>query len=198
MGFRQSSIAQRLIVSRNCQICRLSNQVKSPKALGFTLLELVIVVIIVALLATFSLDRLFWYQGQAEKSNMEYTATMIKSGLWMGAASLMMADRNAEIPALAQRNPINLLAQKPDNYLGEFDGTNIAGLKRGNWFYDTTKQQVVYIVGQRHYFVPEVVNDFTVKYNAKILYGETEIKPGYKTPYITGITLVPISHYVWQ
>ena len=185
-------------MSRNCQRCRLSNQVKSPKALGFTLLELVIVVIIVAILATFSLDRLFWYQGQAEKSNMEYTATMIKSGLWMGAASLMMADRNAEIPALAQRNPINLLAQKPDNYLGEFDGTNIAGLKRGNWFYDTAKQQVVYIVGQRHYFVPAVANDFTVKYSAQVIYGEVEIKQGHKTPYIAGITLVPISHYVWQ
>ena len=185
-------------MSRNCQRCRLLNQVKSPKALGFTLLELVIVVIIVALLATFSLDRLFWYQGQAEKANMEYTATMIKSGLWMGAASLMMADRNAEIPALAQHNPINLLAQKPDNYLGEFDGTDIAGLKRGNWFYDSTKQQVVYIVGQRHYFVPAIANDFTVKYSAKIVYGEIEIKQGYKTPYIAGITLVPISQYVWQ
>ena len=185
-------------MSRNCQRCRLLNQVKLPESLGFSLLELVIVVIIVAILATFSLDRLFWYQGQAEKSNMEYTATMIKSGLWMGAASLMMADRNAEIPALAQRNPINLLAQKPDNYLGEFDGTNIAGLKRGNWFYDTTKQQVVYIVGQRHHFVPAVANDFTVKYTAKILYGEIEIKQGHKTTYIAGITLVPISHYVWQ
>ena len=36
------------------------------------------------------------------------------------------------------------------------------------------------------------------KYTAKILYGEIEIKQGHKTPYIAGITLVPISHYVWQ
>ena len=35
-------------------------------------------------------------------------------------------------------------------------------------------------------------------YSAQVIYGEVEIKQGYKTPYIAGITLVPISQYVWQ
>lgn len=161
-------------------------------------MELIVVISVVAVLATTALDRLFWYQGQAEKAAMEYTATMIKSGLWMSAASLMMAERTSDIPSLAEHNPMNLLAQKPENYLGEIDGSKAESLKGGNWFYDTSKHQVIYVVGQRHYFTPEVPGDFTVRYGMKVLYGEMELAPGNKVTYIAGITLVPLSKYTWH
>lgn len=173
-----------------------TNTAKSVR--GFSLIELLVVACVVAITATVALDRLFWYQGQAEKANMEYTASMIKSGLWMSAASLMMADRGAEIPALAKRNPINLLAQKPDNYLGELDGSKADTLKGGNWFYDVSKQQVVYVVRQRRNFTPTDENDFTVRYGMKVIYAEMEITPDKKVQYIAGITLVPLSKYIWQ
>lgn len=168
------------------------------RAQGFTLIELMIVVSVVAVLATTALDKLFWYQGQAEKANMEYTATMIKSGLWMRAASLMMADHAADIPALAEQNPIDLLAQKPENYLGAINNGNADALDSGNWFYDVPTRQVVYIVGHRRDFRPEVAEDFTVRYGMKVLYGEIESTPGHKAPYIAGIALVPLSKYTWH
>ncbi|OIR00979.1 hypothetical protein GALL_169430 [mine drainage metagenome] len=165
---------------------------------GFTLIELIVVVSVVAILATAALDKLFWYQGQAEKASMEYTASMIKSGLWMSAASLMMANRGTEIPALAQQNPINLLAQKPENYLGELDSNNTTLLKGGNWFYDPSKHQVGYVINQRRDFTPAITDDYTVRYGMKVLYSEIELASGKKAPYITGVTLVPLTKYVWQ
>ena len=165
---------------------------------GFTLLELIVVISVVAITATTALDRLFWYQSQAEKVTMEYNATMIKNGLWMGAASLMMAGRTPDIPALAEHNPMNLLAQKPANYLGEIDGRKTEALEGGNWFYDDSKHQVVYVVGHRRYFMPEVPDDFTIRYGMKVLYGEMELAPGSKVTYIAGITLVPLSKYTWH
>jgi general secretion pathway protein G len=165
---------------------------------GFTLIELVMVVCIVAITATVGLDRLFWYQGQAEKINMEYTASMIKSGLWMSAASLMMADRGAEVPTLAQQNPINLLAEKPANYLGELDSSKTEAIKGGNWFYDASSKQVVYVVSQRRNFTPVVADDFMVRYSMKVLYSEMEITKGKQVKYVAGVTLVPLSKYVWQ
>ena len=116
----------------------------------------------------------------------------------MSAASLMMAERSEEIANLAKRNPIDLLAQKPENYLGVLDGTNLAVLQRGKWFYDTKQQEVIYVVDQRYNFRPEVANDFAVRYAAKVIYGEMELTQGNKTPYIAGITLVPLSKYKWQ
>jgi len=165
---------------------------------GFTLLELIVVISIVAITATIALDRLYGYLSQAEKSAMEYNATMIKSGLWMSAASLMMAERTSDIPALAEHNPINLLEQKPANYLGEIDGKKTEALESGNWFYDASKHQVVYVVEHRRYFMPKVPGDFTIRYGMKVLYGEMELAPGKKVSYIAGITLVPLTKYEWH
>lgn len=165
---------------------------------GFTLLELIVVICLVAILGATALDRLFWYQGQAEKASMDYTATMIKSGLWLSAADLMMANRNADIPALATQNPINLLAQKPENYLGEINGTNPASLASGNWFYDTQKQQVIYIVAHRRGFSPTQANDYAIRYGVKVIYAEMEVSKGNNVPYIAGITLQPLTQYTWN
>lgn len=165
---------------------------------GFTLLELIVVISVVAITATIALDRLYGYLSQAEKAAMEYNATMIKSGLWMSAASLMMAERTSGIPALAEQNPMNLLAQKPANYLGEIDGRKTEALKGGNWFYDASKHQVVYVVEHRRYFMPEVPDDFTIRYGMKVLYSEMELAQGKKVSYIAGVTLVPLTKYAWH
>lgn len=165
---------------------------------GFTLIELVIVISIVAVMSATALDKLFWYQSQAEKAAMEYTATMIKSGLWMSAANLMMANRTAEIPTLMEHNPINLLAQKPDNYLGEIKNADISTLASGNWFYDVNHNQVVYIVAHRQNFIPDKPGDFTVQYGTQVIYSEMELAPDNKVSYITGVTLAPLSKYRWN
>lgn len=172
--------------------------VRAITSRGFTLIELIVVISVVAVLAITALDRLFWYQGQAEKAAMEYTATMIRSGLWMSAASLMMAELTPEIPALVKQNPINFLVQKPENYLGEIDSTKTASLTRGNWFYDSSKHQVIYVVKHRRHFTPSSPEDYTVRYGMKVIYGEIESTPGYKVPYVAGVTLVPLSKYTWQ
>lgn len=165
---------------------------------GFTLIELVIVISIVAILSATALDKLFWYQSQAEKAAMEYTATMIKSGLWMSVAGMMMDNRTTEIPSLMEHNPINLLAQKPDNYLGEIKNADASTLASGNWFYDINHHQVVYIVAHRRNFIPDKPGDFTIRYGMKMIYSEIESTPKHKASYVAGIALVPSSKYTWH
>jgi hypothetical protein len=115
---------------------------RAKAAGGFSLLELSVLISIMAIL----LDRIFWCEGQAEKSAMEHTADMIKTGLWMEAANLMMAERTSEITALAKRNSIGFLAQKSVNDLGEINAAQVTSIEADNWFYDVTKYQVMYVL----------------------------------------------------
>jgi prepilin-type N-terminal cleavage/methylation domain-containing protein len=168
------------------------------KLYGFTLIELVVSISLIAVFSALALNKLFWYQGQAEKANMDYTASTIKSGLWLKAASLMMAERGFEIPALLKQNPFNLLEVKPTNYLGEINENNARSLKAGNWYFDRSNNQIVYIVGQRQHFTPAITDDYSVRFSMEILHGEIETSNGNKVNYVAGITLVPLSYYVWQ
>lgn len=172
--------------------------IQTKVARGFSLFELMVVICIVAILAGILLDRLFWYEGLAEKTAMDHTADMIKSSLWMEAANLMMAERNAEIAALAKRNPMRLLAQKPANYAGEINVDEPASITAGSWFYDAAKHQLVYAVNHRRYFTPLVAGDFMVRYGMQVQYAEMETNRGHTVTYIAGITLVPLSQYRWR
>jgi len=165
---------------------------------GFTLLEMVIVVCLVAILASMALQKLMWYQGQAEKAAMEYTATMIKSALWLESANMMMTNRADEIVKLVERNPINLLAEKPANYLGEVDVNDISTLAGGNWVYDVRNRQLAYLVGRKTYFTPSQDGGYVVRYGINVLYGEIDLSSGKYEKYIAGITLKPLSSYNWQ
>lgn len=222
MGSRQSCHAKRLSakikavkkrpnMSINQPSCTIICSSASPKigdkltrrhmlstTRGFTLLESIVVISIVAVMATAALDRLFWYQGQAEKTAMEYTASTIKSSLWMSAANRMMAENTADIATLVTRNPMDLLAEKPENYLGEIHNVKTELLEGGNWVYDKATHQIIYIVRQRRYFKPETAGDFSVRYSVKVLYGEIALTPTNKASYIAGVTLIPLSKYTWH
>ena len=87
---------------------------------GFSLLELVIVIVIVALLAALAMDRLLFYEEMAEKAAMEYTASSVRSAVRVQVADMMIHGRLQELPKLAETNPIGFLEDRPANYRGEF------------------------------------------------------------------------------
>ncbi|HZW22010.1 type II secretion system protein [Noviherbaspirillum sp.] len=114
---------------------------------GFSLLELMIVVSLVGVLATVLLDRLRYYEEAAEKANVEYTISAIKSVLRYKLATLMLEGRMQECAALVGQNPMEWLDAKPENYAGT--GTNFP---HGNWYFDNTNRALVYAPRSSHYF----------------------------------------------
>jgi len=72
---------------------------------GFTLIELIIVVCIVALCAALLLDRLRFYQEAAEKAAMEYTVATMKSALQLRVAAMLVRGEEGSIGKLARSNP---------------------------------------------------------------------------------------------
>lgn len=114
-------------------------------ARGFSLFELIVAMIVISLLGLVLLDRLQYYQEQAEKSAMEQTLTILRIALQIRKGELMARGEEAQISRLAKENPMRWLSHTPTNYAGETDGAS-PRVAAGSWYYDRRAQTLVYKV----------------------------------------------------
>ncbi len=113
---------------------------------GFTLLELMVVACVVAVLATVLLNRVRFYQKMAEKAAVEQTVGVLQSALQLRVAALIVSNRLSEVDDLVQQNPMLWLAQKPNNYAGEYFDQLPEGDVSGRWYFDLKERNLVYFV----------------------------------------------------
>lgn len=113
---------------------------------GFTLLELLIVVCIVAIMAGVLLNRVKFYQKMVEKSTVEQTVGVLQSALQLRFASLIVSNRLGDAGTLVQQNPMLWLAQKPANYAGEYFDQMPEEDVSGHWYFDLKERNLVYFV----------------------------------------------------
>ena len=86
---------------------------------GFTLLELLVVLSIIAVLATAGLERFWHLQEQAEHAAMEQSLLGLKFALRIQVATASAAQDPARLHRLAAGNPFDWLEERPANYAGE-------------------------------------------------------------------------------
>lgn len=122
-------------------------------ARGFTLLELVVVVCVVALLGVTAIDRLLHVREQAEKAMVEQNIAMLKAAVRFQVAERVAANRTAEIAALAGRNPADWLEEPLPGYRGEFAGGQAPDC-RGCWFFDSLRHELVYLPDRAEHLQP--------------------------------------------
>ncbi len=126
------------------------------RATGFSLFELVVVVTVIAVLAAVLLRYMAEYAERAEKAAMEQVVSALDAGLHLRIASLLVRNADAEIPRLAQQNPMSWLAEKPHIYVGEISGTAPPEFAPPrSWYYDSHAKELVYRVARaRHLGAP--------------------------------------------
>jgi general secretion pathway protein G len=163
---------------------------------GFTLFELLIVIVVIALLFNIAVDQLKKYWEAAEKSAMEQTVGVIRSALQLQVTKLIAQNRIRDMKDLAQQNPFNWLTEKPRNYLGELNNPPIDQLARGNWYFDTAQHHIVYIVDQTDHFTPKIAGQRTLHYQVAVVYND-EAKDSAKKTEVNGMTLKELDSYSW-
>jgi hypothetical protein len=109
---------------------------------GVSFLEFAVCMALVAIFVGVLLERALYYQEFAEKTAMEWTAGNIRSGLRYKVADLILANRASEIQTLADENPMNWLAERPPNYLGELDSAP-ADEPKGQWYFDRRNRRAM-------------------------------------------------------
>lgn len=114
--------------------------------------EFAVVGIIFAILCGFLLQKLQFYQQEAERLAAEQVVTSLRAALASRAASLYLRGKDAELPDLARQNPMDWLERRPPNYAGEFDTTNAAAVPSGHWYFDRSSATLSYVLNKRGFF----------------------------------------------
>lgn len=167
------------------------------RATGFTLFELVVVVIVVAIMLAIVLDRMLFYVEMAEKVAMQQTVGSIRSSLHLQTASLIAKNRANELPNFAQQNPMDWLAEKPANYVGEIDDSSRKNVASGSWFFDVKAKNLVYLVHNGKHFRSGNVEPNQVMFRVKLLLGKADpTRPD--EVFVEGVVLEQVNAYSWS
>jgi prepilin-type N-terminal cleavage/methylation domain-containing protein len=120
---------------------------------GFSLFELVVVVVLVAVLSGFLLVRVLPLIGQAERIAFLQTKQQIQSALLLEAAERVSRGESATLASLTGVNPMQLLLEPPGNYFGTYSESDTE-LKRRAWYFDPGENLLVYRLGRQANFDP--------------------------------------------
>jgi type II secretory pathway pseudopilin PulG len=161
---------------------------------GFSLFELVVSFVIISVLAAVLLNRLGYYQEMAEKAAMESTLRIIKTGLQVRLAELIVTSRQAEAVRLETEDPVQWLDDKPPNYGGPYPSPPDSA----TWYFDVDEHQLVYVVNTGNRL--ELGGDAgakEVRFRTRLLKDRLKLS-GIVVESVTGVTLVPVQPYRWQ
>ncbi len=175
----------------NCRRERLGSRQS-----GFTLLELVLVISIISVLAVVALNRYYKLLVDVERTSMEHDLGVMRSAISMQVAGHYVSGNTAGLEKMIGSNPMELLSEKPNNYLGVVSQYRLGDIEHGRWFYDSREETLVYVVRNPLYFETELAAPARVRFKIFPVYSERG-EEGSQQKYLSGLTLKELEPYRW-
>lgn len=166
---------------------------------GFTLLEMVVVIVLIGFLALIVLNRVWTYRVYAEEAAVTATIGNIRSALGLEVAKLVVRGQAKNIPNLENTNPMQLLAQIPHNYLGEIEH-NQTIKKTGVWYFDKSERTLNYIVNFTENFKSNVKGIPRTRHKLIFVYTDRNNNKRFDKYIddVNGLDLVALEPYQWE
>lgn len=167
---------------------------------GFSLLELVVVIVIISVMLVMAISRLLALQVDAERVTMETIAGTLRSSLGMKVAESIVKGKVADLRLYEGSNPMTLLAETPRNYLGELDSVDPVKLEDGNWYYDKQAKTLVYLVRNKGFFTGGLPTPPRARFAVSLVYSDRNGNGAFDAGVdaIEGLRLRVVEPYSWS
>lgn len=167
---------------------------------GFSLLELVMVIVIISVLLVLAISRLLALMVDVERVTMETVAGTLRSAIGMKVAESIVKSKVSVLPAFEGSNPMALLAEMPRNYLGELDSADPAKLEDGNWYFDKRDKTLVYLVRNKGFFAGGQTDPPRARFAVRLVYSDRNGNGVFDQDkdVIEGLRLNPVEKYSWS
>lgn len=178
---------------------RLSRCYGSPAA-GFSVLELVVVIVIISILLVVAISRLLALQVDAERVAMQTVAGVLRSGIGMKVAESYVKQDMRGLVSMEGSNPMERLSELPSNYLGELNGPDPSTLQEGNWYYDQRDRVLVYLVRNKGFFDGGLSEPPRARFAIRLVYTDRNANGRYDegVEVIEGVRLAVLEPYRWK
>jgi len=172
---------------------------KWPRHRGFSLFELLVVIVIVSILMVIAITRLLALQVDAERVVMESTVGALRSALGIKVAESIVKHKIAALPTYEDSNPMNLLAEVPGNYLGEMGAVDPHVLEKGSWYFDKPAKVLVYVVDNTGYFSGGMEDPPRARFKIRLAYTDVDGNGTFDSGIdsIEGLRFVALESYRW-
>lgn len=111
-----------------------------PTPRSRSIFQYAVVLVVIAVVAAFLFNALYYAQEQTERTVMEATIRNMDSGLRMEVATRTMRGQEASIRELVGANPVQWLEKPPAGY----SGICRRELAPGGWCFDAGTHEIVY------------------------------------------------------
>jgi prepilin-type N-terminal cleavage/methylation domain-containing protein len=167
---------------------------------GFSILELLVVIVLVSVLLVVAIERLLTLRFEAERVTVQTVIGAMRSALYIEFAGAAAKGELRRMDTARGSNPMAHLAEKPDGYIGEFYGPDAAVFEPGTWYFDLRDRAIVYVVRFPQQFVTPLAGAPRLRLMVEPDYEDLDrngrFDPG-RDP-VRGLKLVPLEPFFWK
>jgi prepilin-type N-terminal cleavage/methylation domain-containing protein len=165
---------------------------------GFSLVELLVVVIAIGILAGALLDRVLPLIGRAQRAAFMQVRADLQTALLLEAAVRITRGEADTLPGLAGANPMTLLLNPPGNYVGSFPQSP-EDAPGASWYFDERAHRLVYRVGRYTRFDAQGGPPGRIELKTEFVFEDRNGNGGFEPAgdEFEGLRLTPVHAFAW-